>query len=278
LINNSNIYKKMVYIYVLKLIPEKSEKIYKYYVGRTNNPEFRLESHFKSNASVWTTRYKPIEIIELIHDCNNYDEDKYTLMYMEIYGIDNVRGGSFCEIELKDENRLTINRMIQGATDRCYICGEVGHYVKNCELNNKSNKTVHFERDVDSIINDESMLQKSELMNLRYRCVTFLKEHGSEIYLIDVHHKEYYRYDVRELKKWNIFPSRVDYTNTILGPFDLHTLYDIQYTEEALIERFEKSLLSQVTDYDIYYETDKFKIYGSFLYKKTFKELFNQNN
>ena len=43
----------MVYIYVLKLVKGK------YYVGKTNNPEFRLDSHFNSHGSEWTRLYPP---------------------------------------------------------------------------------------------------------------------------------------------------------------------------------------------------------------------------
>lgn len=84
----------MMYIYILQL--EKG----KYYVGKTKNPYFRLESHFYSSGSEWVILYKPIRILELIADCDDYDEDKYTLIYMDKYGIDNVRGGSFTTIEL----------------------------------------------------------------------------------------------------------------------------------------------------------------------------------
>ena len=38
----------MVFIYVLQLEKDK------YYIGKTNNPEFRLESHYNSNGSEWT--------------------------------------------------------------------------------------------------------------------------------------------------------------------------------------------------------------------------------
>ena len=43
----------MVYIYVLAL--EKN----KYYIGKTSNPQFRLESHFSATGSEWTKLYKP---------------------------------------------------------------------------------------------------------------------------------------------------------------------------------------------------------------------------
>ena len=46
--------------------------------------------------------YKPNRLIELVPDCDNFDEDKYTIKYMAKYGIDNVRGGTFCKITLSD--------------------------------------------------------------------------------------------------------------------------------------------------------------------------------
>ena len=76
----------MVTIYILQLQDNK------YYIGKTTQPEIRLESHFNSNGSSWTKKYKPIKVIDLIHDCDDFDEDKYTLKYMQKYGINNVRG------------------------------------------------------------------------------------------------------------------------------------------------------------------------------------------
>ena len=81
----------MVFIYILQLENNK------YYVGKTNNPQFRLEQHFNSTGSAWTTKYKPLSVLEMIKDCDEYDEDKYTRKYMDKFGVDNVRGGSFCE-------------------------------------------------------------------------------------------------------------------------------------------------------------------------------------
>ena len=90
----------MIFIYVLKLEQNK------YYIGKSNNPNFRLAQHFESNGSEWTKKYKPIEIIDIISDCDDFDEDKYTIKYMHKYGIDNVRGGTFCQLEF---SRLAID-------------------------------------------------------------------------------------------------------------------------------------------------------------------------
>tara|TARA_Y100000385_G_C12694476_1_gene467820 strand:+ start:41 stop:541 length:501 start_codon:yes stop_codon:yes gene_type:complete len=116
----------MVNIYTLKLANGK------FYVGKTDYPKSRIKEHMKSYGSVWTKIHKPIRVIEVVPDCDNFDEDKYTLKYMKIYGIDNVRGGSFCEPELSDENLVTIDRMINGASDKCFRCGRKGHFVNKC--------------------------------------------------------------------------------------------------------------------------------------------------
>jgi hypothetical protein len=118
-------------IYILEL------KNNKYYIGKTNNPTFRLEQHFNSeprSGSAWTKKYNPIRVIEIIPNCDDFDEDKWTLKYMSMHGINNVRGGSFCQIELSEENINTINRMINGSTDKCYKCSG-NHFHSFCNVN-----------------------------------------------------------------------------------------------------------------------------------------------
>ena len=117
----------MVYIYVLKLEQGK------YYIGKTSSPKFRLETHFKSYGSAWTNKYKPIKVIELIPNCDDYDEDKITKKYMDKYGINNVRGGSFVSVKLKKSAIDTLTQMNNGTNDKCFICGKKGHFAKECE-------------------------------------------------------------------------------------------------------------------------------------------------
>jgi len=116
----------MVYIYTLKL--EKG----KYYIGKTSNPKIRLENHFNNNGSEWTKIYKPIEILELIPNCDDYDEDKYTRIYMDKYGIDNVRGGSYSSINLDILTRNHLIKISNSTNNKCYKCGEKGHFAKDC--------------------------------------------------------------------------------------------------------------------------------------------------
>ena len=127
----------MVFIYVLEL--EKN----KFYIGTTIYPDFRFLTHFNPNGSEWTKKYKPKKVIELIPDCNDLDEDKYTLKYMEKYGINNVRGGSFCEIKLNDNNLITLKQIINNITDKCYICGNTDHYANNCKKKEEKISTIN---------------------------------------------------------------------------------------------------------------------------------------
>ena len=124
-----------MYIYVLLLVQGK------FYIGKTHNPNFRIESHFNNNGSSWTSKYKPIRLIELIEG-DNFDEDKYTLKYMEKEGIENVRGGTFCELTLSSTTISIIKKMIQSTTDKCYNCGKSGHFSNECKSKkcNISNK------------------------------------------------------------------------------------------------------------------------------------------
>ena len=116
----------MVYIYILKL------KQGKYYVGKTSNPNFRIESHFNSEGAEWTKMYKPEKLLEII-DGDDYDEDKYTKMYMDKYGIDNVRGGSYTSIILDKETKNHLVKNSNSTNDRCFKCGKEGHFASNCK-------------------------------------------------------------------------------------------------------------------------------------------------
>jgi len=111
----------------------------KYYVGQSDDPEFRFSEHLGSRGAKWTRRYKPLRIakiqtltVESAKEAMLY-ENWMTLQAMERYGWENVRGGDFLIVEnylLKErleyiydfaENRIKYyvprNRYLFGASE-----------------------------------------------------------------------------------------------------------------------------------------------------------------
>ena len=114
-------------IYILKC------KQRKWYVGKTQNPRGRVLEHFRSNGgSAWTRKYPPTKVHERHRNCTARDEDKYTKEMMDKYGIDNVRGGSYCQIELDEHQRVTLMREEIATHDKCHKCGHIGHFAAQC--------------------------------------------------------------------------------------------------------------------------------------------------
>jgi predicted GIY-YIG superfamily endonuclease len=96
--------------YLLKLVDNK------YYVGRTINLEQRMIQHFSGEGAKWTKKYYPIEILEVNDFLHKWQESFETLVTMKKYGIENVRGGPWCQINLTFQPKLHLideNKSIQ---------------------------------------------------------------------------------------------------------------------------------------------------------------------
>jgi len=94
-------------IYILKLEKEK------YYIGTTNNKYFTLQSYLNNNNAAWTRKYKPLKLIRFIEDCYIYEENIVTLNIMKLYGVANVRGGSYSAVNLDKSTLDTIAQKIK---------------------------------------------------------------------------------------------------------------------------------------------------------------------
>lgn len=120
-------------IYVLLL------KDSKYYVGSTDNLCKRYKNHKDGNGCAWTRRYKPIRILEIFNCLTKWDEDNKTKEYMCKYGIENVRGGSYCQVELSREVENVIKIELLHASEKCFNCGANNHFIVNCPMIKSTN-------------------------------------------------------------------------------------------------------------------------------------------
>ena len=56
---------------------------------------YRFAQHLAGNGAKWTRLHKPIKVIEVIVNATLAQENEVTKRYMEQWGNDNVKGGSW---------------------------------------------------------------------------------------------------------------------------------------------------------------------------------------
>lgn len=104
----------------------------KYYVGVSDDPQRRFLYHCSGEGAAWTRMHPPTRILKIIPVSSDFDEDKVTKECMALYGIDNVRGGSYVNPTLQAEDRKALKKEIWMAQRVCMRCGYPSHYVTNC--------------------------------------------------------------------------------------------------------------------------------------------------
>ena len=121
-------------VYVLQL-----KDTSKYYVGKSNNIESRINNHKQCNSKC----AKFVKINGGVHkvlkpltppdnNLSNWEKDE-TLIQMIKHGYNNVRGWEFTNISNLNKEELDIIKIsIFGLGDRCRKCGNNGHFAKEC--------------------------------------------------------------------------------------------------------------------------------------------------
>jgi hypothetical protein len=64
---------------------------------------------------------------------SEHDENNLTKDYMKIYGIQNVRGGSYTTVKLSEDIESLLERELIGNADKCYKCHLSGHFARDCK-------------------------------------------------------------------------------------------------------------------------------------------------
>ena len=117
----------MEYLYVLKLEQGK------WYVGKSANVINRYEQHRSKKGAAWTSKFTPEGLVECRLITSEHDETNTTKDYMKKYGIENVRGGAYTQIDIPSATISVLQHEILGNTDKCYNCGLPGHFTNNCK-------------------------------------------------------------------------------------------------------------------------------------------------
>ena len=109
----------MGFVIVLKLENDK------WFILLRESSKFILETNFNCEDSEayqsyeFTKKYPPMHVHEIKPNCNEFYLDKYVKMYMNEYGIDNVRGGRYFNLNLSDEEKRFIQQELWYTNNKC---------------------------------------------------------------------------------------------------------------------------------------------------------------
>jgi predicted GIY-YIG superfamily endonuclease len=118
--------KQREYIYILELEENK------WYIGRTKNIDKRIDAHMSGNGSDFTKKFKVKSVYKIYSMKTNFDEDNKVKEYMMLYGVDNVRGGTYSTVNLSKEKKKFLIDEFNHYNNCCFKCGMKDHYVKDC--------------------------------------------------------------------------------------------------------------------------------------------------
>ena len=114
-------------VYVLKLIQNR------YYVGKSQNVIQRVQQHKDMMGSIWTKIYPMICLVETL-PLTEFAELSTTLRYMKAYGIQNVRGDVYSNVNLSSKQIKEIEQHIRHEYNLCLECGSDDHFVARCPI------------------------------------------------------------------------------------------------------------------------------------------------
>jgi hypothetical protein len=110
---------------IREFIPDPS-KINLYFIGLENNKMFLYPSYEKHDNQImedcsklyeYARVYNPQSVIFKIQDVDLFDIDKIVKMFMQMFGIDETRGGSYVDLELPEFQRLALDKELFTATE-----------------------------------------------------------------------------------------------------------------------------------------------------------------
>jgi len=111
--------------------------------GRKSAIWKRFREHKKGEGSAWTKRHGAYEVVAWHLCAGAFDEEKWTLVFMQRHGPDNVRGGSMTRRKLDVGDKERVSKCFRNELDLCLECGapKSDHWVQNCAESTKKTTT-----------------------------------------------------------------------------------------------------------------------------------------
>lgn len=149
----------------------------KFYIGKTTLTPYTLFiEHLSGNGNEWTTKYKPTHLLESYQTDNEFEDDVLTKKYMMLYGIENVRGGSYTKLILEDWQMNSLEHEFSSMRHLCYKCGNLGHFAQNCGNNKKySDYLKQFENTIDTHNEIQKLCKLRETIDSSKNVIAMLK-------------------------------------------------------------------------------------------------------
>lgn len=158
----------------------------KYYVGITSKDILdRFNEHCNGVGSSWTQLHKPSHIVYSHKTNNRFDEDKYTFILMAIHGIDHVRGGSFTNIILSEEEVSSIENILAGLQKYDLYAYLYGHHKYTNSIHIYHNNNYIFiatNYNLNTAIDNSNFIvtHDHDLLDDLYIVLTYIHSHGYE--------------------------------------------------------------------------------------------------
>jgi len=102
---------------IKEYVPDPS-KINLYFIGLEDNKMFLYPSYGKPDTEImedcsklyeYARIYPPRSIVFRIQEVDLFDIDKFVKMFMQMFGIDDTRGGSYVDVELPNYQRRALD-------------------------------------------------------------------------------------------------------------------------------------------------------------------------
>lgn len=172
--------------YICVLILEST----KYYI--TKIPQLlpiriKLMENYNVINSEWIQIYKPLKIVEQFETFDIFAENNTTKKYMKLYGIENVRGGSYSNVDLDNSQIKSLEKELNDYL--CVKCDKTGHFVIDCNvkynLEKYSNNFDTSQKIKQEILNLESDLELKKILSDNIKITKYFFDYDEYCKVID---------------------------------------------------------------------------------------------